>query len=98
MIHCANNAVPPAAPWGRRGVSHREGFPVYTLWTGDLLQVAHSVMAALTMRADVLTTHDAEGLGEQPMTIQEAIKKAVEGGYRLHGADERDTDEAGVHR
>jgi len=50
------------------------------------------------MRAEVLTTHDAEGLGEQPMTIQEAIKKAVEGGYRLNGADERDTDEAGVHR
>ena len=50
------------------------------------------------MRADVLTTHDAEGLGEQPMTIQEAIKKAVDGGYHLNGADGRDTDEAGVHR
>ena len=83
---------------GRSGVSHREGFPVYTLWTGDLLQVSHRVMAALTMRADVLTTHDAEGLGEQPMTIQEAIKKAVEWGYHLHGADGMDTDNAGANR
>ena len=41
---------------------------------GDLLHVAHRAMAALTMRVDVLTTHDAEGLGEQPMTIQEAMK------------------------
>jgi hypothetical protein len=49
------------------------------------------------MRADVLTTHDAEGLGEQPMTIQEAMQKAVEGGYHLHGSDGRDTDDAGVN-
>jgi hypothetical protein len=73
-------------------------FPAYTPWTGDLLQVSHRVMAALTMRADVLTTHDAEGLGEQSMTIQEAINKAVEGGYHLHGADGRDTNNAGAHR
>jgi hypothetical protein len=83
---------------GRSGVSHREGSPVCTLWAGDLLQVSHRVMAALTMRAEVLTTHDAEGLGEQPMTIQEAMQKAVEGGYHLHGADGRDTDDAGAHR
>jgi hypothetical protein len=50
------------------------------------------------MRADVLTTHEAEGLGEQSMTIQEAMKKAVEGGYHLHGADGMDTDDAGAHR
>ena len=80
------------------GVSHREGSPVYTPWTGDLSQVFHKVMAALTMRADVLTIHDTKGLGEQPMTIQEVIKKAVEEGYHLHGADEMDTDEAGAHR
>jgi hypothetical protein len=83
---------------GGSGVSHREGSPVYTLWTGDLLQVSHRVVAALKMRADVLTTHDAEGLGEQPMTIQEAIKKAIEGGYHLNGADGMDTDDAGAHR
>ena len=45
----------------------------------------------------VLTTHGAEGLGEQPMTIQEAMQKAVEGGYHLHGSDGRDTDDAGVN-
>jgi hypothetical protein len=44
------------------------------------------------------STHGAEGLGEQPMTIQEAIKKAVERGYHLNGADGRDTDDAGAHR
>jgi hypothetical protein len=55
-------------------------------------------MAALTIKADVLTTHDAEGLGEQPMTIQEAMKKAIEGGYHLNGADGMNTDEAGAHR
>ena len=32
------------------------------------------------------------------MTIQEAIKKAVEGGYHLNGADGMGTDEAGAHR
>ena len=32
------------------------------------------------------------------MTIQEVIKKAVEGGYHLNGADGMDTDEAGAHR
>ena len=74
---------------GRSGVFHREGSPIYTLWTGDLLQVSHRVMAVLTMRVDVLTTHDAEGLGEQPMTIQEAMNKAVEGGYRINSSDGR---------
>jgi hypothetical protein len=32
------------------------------------------------------------------MTIQEAMKKAVEGGYHLNGSDGMDTDEAGAHR
>ena len=50
------------------------------------------------MRAEVFTIHATEGLGEQPMTIQEAMKKAVEGGYHLHGADGMDTDDAGAHR
>jgi len=82
---------------GRSGVFHREGSPIYTLWTGDLLQVSHRVMAALNMRADVLTTPDEEMQGEQPMTIQEALKKAIEGGYHLHGADGRDTDDASAN-
>jgi hypothetical protein len=55
-------------------------------------------MAALKMRADVLTTSDEEMLGEQPMTIQEAMNKAIEGGYHLNSADGMDTDEAGAHR
>jgi hypothetical protein len=38
------------------------------------------------------------GLGEQPMTIQEAMKKAVEGGYHLNDSDGMDTDEAGANR
>jgi len=38
-----------------------------------------------------------EGLGEQSMTIQEAINKAVEGGYHLNGADGRDTDDASAN-
>jgi hypothetical protein len=50
------------------------------------------------MRADVLTTPDEEGQGEQSMTIQEAIHKAVEGGYHLHGSDGMDTDDDGAHR
>jgi hypothetical protein len=83
---------------GRSGVSHREGSPVYPPWTGDLSQVSHRVMAALKMRADVRTTSDEEMQGEQPMTIQEAMNKAVEGGYHLNGADGMDTDEAGAHR
>jgi hypothetical protein len=32
------------------------------------------------------------------MTIQEAIHKAVEGGYHLHGSDGMDTDDDGAHR
>jgi hypothetical protein len=32
------------------------------------------------------------------MTIQEAMKKAVEGGYHLNGSDGMDTDEAGANR
>ena len=32
------------------------------------------------------------------MTIQEAMKQAVEGGYHRNGADERETDNAGAHR
>jgi hypothetical protein len=50
------------------------------------------------MRADVLTTHDEEMQGEQPMTLQEAMNKAVEGGYHLHGSDRMDTDDAGANR
>jgi hypothetical protein len=73
-------------------------FPVYTPWTGDLSQVSHSVRAGLTMRADVLTTPDEEVQGEQSMTIQEAIHKAVEGGYHLNGSDGMDTDDDGAHR
>jgi hypothetical protein len=83
---------------GRSGVSHRERSPVHRVYIGDLLQVSHSIRAALIMRADILTTHDAEGLGEQPMTIQEAMNTAIEGGYYLHGSDGRDTDDAGAHR
>ena len=32
------------------------------------------------------------------MTIQEAMKQAVEGGYHRNGADGRETDNAGAHR
>jgi hypothetical protein len=72
--------------------------PAYTPWAGDLSQVSHRVMAGLTMRAEGLTAHEAEGLGEQPMTIQEVMKKAVEGGYHLNGSDGMDTEEAGANR
>src|SRR5687768_464587 len=37
------------------------------------------------------------GTGEQSMTIQEAIQKAIEGGYHRNGADGRDTDDAGAN-
>ena len=74
------------------------GSAAYTPWTGDLSQVSHSVRAGLKVRADVLTTPEAEVQGEQPMTIQEAMSKAIEGGYHLHGSDGRDTDDAGAHR
>jgi hypothetical protein len=73
------------------------GFPAYLPGTGDLSQVSHSVRADLTMRAEVLTTHDEERQGEQPMTIQEAMNKAVEGGYHLHGSDGIDTDDASAN-
>ena len=32
------------------------------------------------------------------MTIQEVMKKAVEGGYPLNGSDGMDTEEAGANR
>src|SRR5512145_2649249 len=82
----------------RSGVSHTERPSIYTLWTRDLSQVSHSVRANLTMRADVLTTHETEGLGEQSMTIQEAMHNAIEGGYHLHDSDGMGIDDGGANR
>src|SRR5262249_33257343 len=64
-----------------------ERAPLQPMWTGDLSPVSQIVIAGLTMRSDVLTTHDEEVLGEQPMTIQEAMDKAVAGGYHIDSSD-----------
>jgi hypothetical protein len=32
------------------------------------------------------------------MTIAEALQKAVEGGYHIHGSDGMDSDHEGAHR
>ena len=52
------------------GASHREEVPGIHPMDRDLSQISHSVMAALTMRADVLTTPYEEMQGEQPVVLQ----------------------------
>jgi hypothetical protein len=43
-----------------------------------------------------LLLHKEEVKGEQSMTIQEAIEKAVEGGYHIYGSDGMDTSYEGA--
>jgi hypothetical protein len=42
--------------------------------------------------------HQKEVLGEQSMTIQEVIDKAVKGGYHIYGSDGMDTYNEGANR
>jgi hypothetical protein len=42
-------------------------------------------------------THQEEVKGEQTMTIQEAVNKATEGGYHMHGSDGIETSYIGAN-
>jgi hypothetical protein len=91
------NAPPPQSLNRRNGASYRDVVPVSRPWVQGTARRSFLSAVGLKMRPSSLIPGGEERKVSQPMTIQEAMNKAVAGGYHVQGSDGGATSYSGAN-